>query len=197
MNNEDEVKSVGCSAEEFANISYFKGSIEESIDSNEPNQSVTERYYTPLYKIDQDRSRRNDLCLLVHSNRISLVGLAPSHPLVVNQLDITRVNCEVSKKIDRKSNKAVGKSKKGGQHLDADSILCFLECGEVQYPIEALAPGKLICMNSAVLKDPNLARQRPDSEGHIAICLPYLGLIQEAKDGLLTKEAYEAAIKIE
>lgn len=194
MNNDD--GKIG-GAEDLSSIPYFKGCIEESIDQSEPNLTVTERYYTPFYKLDKDRERRNDLCLLVHSNRIALVGLAPSHPLVARQLDITAINCEVSKSVDRKSNKAVGKSKKGGQHLEADSILCYLESGEAKYSIEAIAPGKLICMNSAVLKNPNLARLRPDSEGHIAICLPYLGLIQETKDGLLTKEAYEEVIKAE
>jgi len=193
MNNE-EVKE---GAVDISSIPFFKGCIEESIDQSEPHLNVTERYFTPFYKLDKDRERKNDLCLLVHSNRIALVGLAPSHPLVARQLEITAVNCEVSKTIDRKSNKAVGKSKKGGQHLEAESILCFLESGEEKYGIEAIAPGKLICLNASVLKDPNLARNKPDAEGHIAISLPYLGMIQETKDGLLTKYAYEEVIKAE
>ena len=37
------------------------------------------------------------------------------------------VDCEVSKKVDRKVNKAVGKSKKGGQNLEPTSVLCYLK----------------------------------------------------------------------
>ena len=104
--------------------------IEESIDLNQPYLSVTERYYTPFYKVDEDRSRKNDLCLLVHSNRISLITLAPSHPLVSSTEKIT-VNCEVSGRIDRKQNKAVGKSKKGGQNLEPTSIVCYLQVSKI------------------------------------------------------------------
>ena len=109
-----------------SSISVNRKCIEESIDLNQPYLSVTERYYTPYYKIDQDRSRKNDLCLLIHSNRISLITLAPSHP-ILSSTEKIKVNCEVSGKLDRKQNKAVGKSKKGGQNLEPTSIVCFLE----------------------------------------------------------------------
>jgi hypothetical protein len=101
--------------------------IEESIDLGEPLRSVSERYYTPFYRVDEDRTRRHDLCLLVHSNRIALISLAPSHPILEQGLAVTRVDCTINKRLDRKDNKAVGKSKKGGQSLFKDSVLCHLE----------------------------------------------------------------------
>ena len=101
--------------------------IEESIDLGEPFRSVSERYYTPFYRVDPDRGRRHDLCLLVHSNRISLITLAPSHPILEQGLVVTSLDCTISKKLDRKDNKAVGKSKKGGQNLFKDSVVCYLE----------------------------------------------------------------------
>jgi hypothetical protein len=101
--------------------------IEESIDLGEPLRSVSERYYTPFYRVDEDRTRRHDLCLLVHSNRIALISLAPSHPILEQGLAVKRVDCTINKKLDRKDNKAVGKSKKGGQSLFKDSVLCHLE----------------------------------------------------------------------
>ena len=79
--------------------------------------------------MDPDRQRRHDLCLLVHSNRISLITLAPSHPILERGLVVSRVDCAVSKRLDRKDNKAVGKSKKGGQNLAKDSVVCYLEVG--------------------------------------------------------------------
>jgi hypothetical protein len=101
--------------------------IEESIDLSETYRSVTERYYTPYYRVDPDRQRRHDLCLLVHSNRISLITLAPSHPILEQGLTVKNIDCTISKKLDRKDNKAVGKSKKGGQNLSKDSVVCYLE----------------------------------------------------------------------
>jgi len=178
-------------------VECVRGTIEESLDLTEPYRTVTDRYYTPYYKVDADRERKNDLCLLVHSNRISLVALAPSHALISRNISISAVNCEVSKKLDRKKNCAVGKSKKGGQNLDSESILCYLESEDASYGIEAIAPGKLVCMNSAVLSNPNLIREKPDAEGHIAILLPYLGHIEECKSKLMKKEDYEDFLKKE
>jgi len=180
-----------------SSIVAFKGAIEDSIDLAEPYRTVTQRYYTRFFKIDENRVQRNDLCLLVHSNRISIVCLAPSHPLITKVVNITAVNCEISAKVDRKSNKAVGKSKKGGQNLDSNSILCYLETDDCKYPISAISPAKLICMNKAVLADPNLARLKPDADGHIAILLPHLGQIEGCKKGLMTQDEYEAFIKKE
>jgi len=178
-------------------ISVDRGPIEESIDLGEPYRNVTQRYYTPYYQIDTDRSRRNDLCLLVHSNRISLVGLAPSHAILTRGLRVDRVNCEITKNLDRKKNKAVGKSKKGGQKIDAASILCYLEAGEESFEINAISPGKLICMNKSILEEPALLSLKPDSDGHIAILLPNLGQIEACKDGLYNQEAYDLFIKKE
>jgi len=186
-----------CDGAVESTIQVTRGPIEESIDPNEPYRTVTERYYTPYYQLDADRGRRNDLCLLVHSNRISLVGLAPSHALIVRGVAVQRVNCEVTKHVDRKKNKAVGKSKKGGQNLQANSPLCYLETNEDSYEINAIAPGKLICMNKSILEEPSLVTSKPDSDGHIAILLPNLGQIEACKNGLLNQEAYDKFIKEE
>lgn len=172
--------------------------IEESIDLSEPVRSVSERYYTPFYRVDANRERRHDLCLLVHSNRIALITLAPSHPVLDQGLVVKSLDCTINKKLDRKNNKAVGKSKKGGQNLFKDSVLCHLETEDgSRYPVEAVCPGKLITMNRAVIAAPQLITTKPQAEGHIAILLPYLGQIQECKDSLLTQPAYTALLQQE
>jgi len=186
-----------CDGELKSAIPVSRGSIEESIDLDVPYRTVTERYYKPYYQLDSDRSRRNDLCLLVHSNRISLVGLAPSHPILARGVRIDTVNCEVAKHIDRKNNITAGKSKKGGQNLKSNSVLCYLEVGEESYEINAISPGKLICMNKSILEDPNLISRKPDSDGHIAILLPNLGEIEACKNGLYDQESYNSFIKKE
>ena len=103
--------------------------IEDSIESTAPEdyRSVTSRYYTKLYSLDQDRDRSEDILVLNHSNKICLITLAPSHPVLANKFKINKVNFEVSKKVDRKSNKTTGKSKKGGQPLEPTSVLAIVE----------------------------------------------------------------------
>merc|ERR1712080_402135 len=121
-------------------------SIEESIPSTQPEDylTVTQRYYTPRYHCDPDRTRREDFLVLCHSNKICLLCLAPSHPLLKDKLKINKVNLDVSKNIDRKANKTSGKSKKGGQNLQNDSILAILETDKRQFKVLAVVPGKLI-----------------------------------------------------
>jgi len=172
-------------------------SIEDSIASTDPKDylTVTERYYTPLYRLDTDRTRREDFLVLNHSNRICLVTLAPSHPVIANKLNIEKVNLEVSKKVDRKNNKTTGKSKKGGQALEGSSILAILETEESNYSVQAVVPGKLICINKLLAQQPNLLVNQPDSLGHLAIILPSRGLFEEqVKPGLLSKEQYQEKI---
>lgn len=171
--------------------------IEESIASTDPRdqRTVTQRYYTPLYRLDPDRTRREDLLVLLHSNRICLISLAPSHPVIAGKLGITKVNLEVSKNTDRKTNKTKGKSKKGGQNLEACSTLAILETDHSEFSVQAVVPGKLICINQAVLKQPDLLVTQHDSQGHLAIVLPSRGWFEKVREGLLTQQEYQDRVQ--
>jgi len=169
--------------------------IEHSISSTDPLDylTVTERYYTNLYQLDTDRERQHDILVLNHSNKICLITLAPSHPVLAKKLEIKKVNFEVSKKVDRKSNKTSGKSKKGGQILEPTSVLAIIETESGNFPVQAVVPGKLICINQEIISQPSKLSTHPDSEGHIAIILPSRGLYEQAKQNLLTREQYMAS----
>lgn len=155
------------------------------------------RYYTPLYQLDTDRARREDLLVLCHSNKICLITLAPSHPVIKDRLTVNNVNLDVSKNIDRKSNNPKGKSKKGGQALQNDSILVILETDRKKYKVQAVMPGKLICVNRVMSEDPGKLVSHPDSEGHVAIVLPSKGQYEGARARLLSKEQYEERMREE
>merc|ERR1712122_75730 len=173
--------------------------IHQSIASTDPKDylTVTQRYYTPLYHLDPDREKREDLLILCHSNKICLVALVPSHPIVKDNLVIDKVNLDVSKNIDRKSNKTSGKSKKGGQALQDDSILVILETETKKYKVKAIVPGKLICINKVITEDSQKIVTHHDSLGHIAILLPTKGQYEAAKAKLLSQEEYAKRIREE
>jgi len=170
--------------------------IEDSISSTDPSdyRSVTDRYYSKLYHLDEDRSRHHDVLVLNHTNKICLITLAPSHPVLAEKKVITKINFEVSKKVDRKSNKTSGKSKKGGQVLEPTSTLAIIETETEQYQVKAIVPGKLICINQELVEHPTKLTTHPDSEGHIAIILPSRGLYEQAKLNLLSPEQYKEAL---
>jgi len=160
-------------------------------------RTVTQRYYTPLYHLDPDRARGEDLLVLCHSNKICLIALAPSHPVIRRRLAVTRVNLDVSKNIDRKSNKTSGKSKKGGQALQKDSVLAILETEGRSYKVAAVVPGKLICMNKVISEDPGKLITHHDSLGHVAIVLPTKGQYDHVRAALATQEDYDQKIREE
>ena len=192
-------------------VSRVIPTIEHSIESTRPEdyRTVTERYYTKYYCLDEDRERRHDILVLNHSNRICLITLAPTHPVIARGLKITKVNFEVSKKTDRKSNKTSGKSKKGGQTLEHTSILAIVETETENFPVkvsfnflschsyfenvslQAVVPGKLICINQELVSSPQKLQTHTDSEGHIAIILPAKGQYESVKGYLVNSEDFE------
>ena len=89
--------------------------IEKSLDLSQPYQTVEERYYSKYYFV---QSNGEDHVVLVHTNRICLVSLAPNHPVIKEKKTIKNLDFDVSKNCNRLKNTVSGKGKKGGQGLD-------------------------------------------------------------------------------
>ena len=146
--------------------------IEESIELCDSYPSVVYRYFSRQYVTEN----QNDICLLFHSNKICVVTLAKSHIILKNNLTIRKVNFKIGDKLDRMDNKVKGKGKKGGQHVDANSILCIIECEDnSEYCVKAGVKGKLIEVNENLIENPQLLVSKPDGEGYIAVVLQKLG----------------------
>ena len=167
-------------------------SIEDSITYDETFPSVTERYYTPRYYVDDKAGE--DMCVLFHSNRICLLTLAPSHPIIKQKKTITKFDFQVTEHTNRLNNAVLGKRKKGAQQLQCDSIVCRIHCQDQEedrvYTIRSYINGKLIEINEMLIKQPNLAVSAPQAAGYIAIILPKLDNSEKQKMKLLDKESY-------
>ena len=74
----------------------------------------------------EDSGLSLDQVVLVHTNRICLVSLAPTHPVVAGNLKIRRLDFEGKTKF--LNSKAVGKSKKQCSVVDEKTVLAFIEC---------------------------------------------------------------------
>lgn len=165
--------------------------IEDSFDRNEEYKTVIERYYTKRYCLDVNVPM-DDFCILFHSNRICVITLAPSHPLLTSNKSITKCDFQVSTKIDRLDNKASGKLKRGAQVLQqVNSPLFYVECSDGSlYKLCPGITGKLIEINDALVKDPNLLISDPYGKGYIAVVLPSIPNHERYKNELLTPEQY-------
>ncbi|KAI6661113.1 Protein Simiate [Oopsacas minuta] len=137
-----------------------------------------ERYYTQYqshFSVDQYGACHPNFYILQHSNNVCVVCLGSGHPLIreKDSLPVCRVDCQVSRRIDRAANIARGKSKQGAQRLYPSSILCYLCCenGE-KFPVYSCIEGYLIEVNDNIVKEPQLLIRRPLDEGHIAVIMP-------------------------
>ncbi|CAL7945279.1 unnamed protein product [Xylocopa violacea] len=133
--------------------------------------TITERYFTAYYKLDV-QSPADDICVLMHSNRICMLTLAPSHTVFQNK-DITKVDFKVSDKLDRILNKV------------SDGKTHTIKCCII---------GKLVEVNEALLQNPKLLLEPPHKGGYLAIVLPNIKLLDKMKKSLLTQEQYDLKI---
>ncbi|XP_029174841.1 protein Abitram [Nylanderia fulva] len=157
--------------------------------------TVTDRYFTPYYKINV-QSPGDDICIRIHSNRICMLSLAPSHVILQNDKDITKVNFKVSDKLDRSQNKVSGKGKHGAQPLQTNSNICSISCSDGQtYMIKCCMIGKLVEVNELLMENPRLLKNPPHKGGYLAIILQNLKFLDNLKQSLLTHEQYIELIK--
>lgn len=167
----------------------------DEVEYNGYFPTVTDRYFTPYYKMNV-QSPGDDICIQIHSNRICMLSLAPSHVILQGDKDIEKVNFKVSDKLDRSLNKVSGKSKHGAQPLQTNSNICSISCSDGQiYMIKCCMIGKLVEVNEMLMENPSLLKNPPHKSGYLAIILPKLIYLENLKQSLLTHEQYIEFIK--
>lgn len=157
-----------------------------------PRLSVTERYFVPYYKMNPDKEG-DDMCILIHSNKICMLALAPSHNVLRSSGDGTiQVDFQIGDKVNRACNKVSGKAKHGAQPLQETSNICSITCAaNVRHLIKACVIGKLIEVNQALQEKPQLLHKPPHGGGYLAIVLLNIKLLDKMKQNLLTHQQYE------
>lgn len=128
---------------------------------------VTERYFKAKV------ISHNEHCILVHSNRLCVVTIAPTHPILAGNLEIESINFESVGHKSRLTNKVSGKFKKGGQRLKEKSLICVVRtCDGQEHLIHSCISGTLIEVNERLIEEPSLLQLKPWSDGYIAVILP-------------------------
>uniref|UniRef100_A0A4W5N573 Protein Abitram n=1 Tax=Hucho hucho TaxID=62062 RepID=A0A4W5N573_9TELE len=136
-----------------------------------------------------------DQCVLQHSNRICVITLAESHPILQNGRSIKSINYQISAGCSRLHNRVSGKSKRGGQFLTEFAPLCRITCTDgVEYTIYSCIRGRLLEVNEDILERPELLLGKPSTEGYIAVILPKIEESKTVTNGLLSREEYESVV---
>ncbi|XP_075442097.1 protein Abitram [Ascaphus truei] len=166
-------------------------------ESPEPHDipSVVDRYFTRWYKPDVKGKPCEDHCILQHSNRICVITLAECHPLLQNGRTIKSINYQISANCSRLQNKVSGKSKRGAQFVTEFAPLCRVSCvdGE-EYTIYSCIRGRLLEVNENLLQKPGLLKEKPSTEGYIAVVLPKFEESKTVTEGLLSQKNYEETV---
>ncbi|XP_041664179.1 protein Abitram [Cheilinus undulatus] len=157
--------------------------------------SVVDRYYTRWYRADMKGKPCEDHCILQHSNRICVVTLAHTHPILQNGRTIKGINYQISNGCSRLQNKVSGKSKRGGQFLTDYAPLCRITCSdETEYTIYSCIRGRLLEVNESILETPSLLLEKPSTDGYIAVILPKFEESKSITENLLSREQFESLV---
>jgi len=148
----------------------------------------------PTQTLESKELSRNgeDTCVMMHSNRLCLIGLSYKHPIITNNKTIAKVNFELGPNCNRLENSVSGKGKRGAQILGKMSAVCEVQCSDgTAYIVQCGVRGKLVEINEQLLSNPQLAATHAQSEGFLAVVLPKLHEAEYAVKTLMTREDYQ------
>ncbi|CAL8371188.1 unnamed protein product [Boreogadus saida] len=167
----------------------------EEIDLSAPGPSVIERYFTRWYKADVKGQACEDHCILQHSNRLCVLTLAETHPILQDGRTIKNINYKISNGCSRLNNKVAGKSKRGGQFLTEFAPVCRITCtDETEYTIYSCMRGRLLEVNEDILINSSILLKKPSTDGYIAVILPKFEESKLVGENLLSREDFEAVV---
>lgn len=149
--------------------------------------NVVERYYTQLFYADDDG---NDQFANMHSNRLCVIGVAPHHPLVRDQLRVAKVDFNINGK-NLMDNRVKGKKKKGGMWLDAHTPICTVHTEDGrEFIMRSCVRSSLMEVNDLLIDNPQLIVDKPLLDGHIAIVRPKILEVAEVQRSMLSLAEY-------
>lgn len=141
--------------------------------------STSERYFD--IRIFPGKNRTSyfgdvgDLCMMFHSNKVCVLCLSPTHPVISENKVINKINFQFDgyQYIDRLATKPIGKSKKESQRLNKNSPVCSISCTDSSYHVvTACLNSKLLEANSRLITNLSWIQNYPLSKGYIAIIQP-------------------------
>ena len=159
--------------------------------------SYTERYFTKYYKLDV-KYECNDHLVLMHSNKVAVCTIAPTHPILdTNKYKVKRVEF-----IQHVNEEMSGKHKHFAKNLHALQPICKIYCDklkndegeEAYFVIYCCLNAKLIEINEKLLVNPELIQDKPVTEGFLCILMPKLDNLKEQLTELISHAEYTEQI---
>lgn len=147
---------------------------------------MIERYYTEMFMCDTMGKTMQDQYVHMHSNRLCVVGVAESHPVMQEEIERIEFTQNVLE------SRVTGKKKKGGRFMLPNTVLCVIKCKSgKEFTLYSCIRGSLIEVNERLQTDPTLLLQKHQSDGYLVIIQPKKVEVAEIQESLLSKEEYK------
>ncbi|KAH7481798.1 hypothetical protein PRIC1_009740 [Phytophthora ramorum] len=148
--------------------------------------TMIERYYTEMFSCDTMGIPMEDQYVHMHSNRLCVVGVAASHPLMQEELESVEFSQNVL------GNRVTGKKKKGGLFALPNTGLCVVKCKSGrEFKLYSCIRGSLIEVNERLQKEPELLKEKSQTDGYLVIIQPKKVEVAEIQESLLSKDEYK------
>jgi Zinc finger C-x8-C-x5-C-x3-H type (and similar) len=209
---------------EIPNVDSLRASL-ANYESELTESFMIRKYYSQLYLIDGPSRfsgssdllggiyRTFDQYVHLHSNRICLIGLAPSHPIVRHKLLIKQVQFNNTSIANSSNAKTVvadvnvkGKGKKGSVFLEPNWIVATIttlsataddgSASETVWPVFSSIRGSIIEINKSLLDHPQNITKYPESSGHIAVMDIHMSRVFDMRNSLLDRLEYAELCKL-
>jgi hypothetical protein len=150
--------------------------------------TMVQRYYTQLFAPDVAGVRGEDHYIYLQSNRVAILGLAPSHPAIRLGVPVVRVEFAPAFAAVQVS----GKKKRGAVWADPRQAVATVHLADGRaYTVRACIRASVLSMNERLLTEPGLLNGVGAAvAGHIALLDCKLQHVVEARDACLDEAAY-------
>jgi hypothetical protein len=150
--------------------------------------SLIDRYYTQFFAVDSS-GPGEDVYVYLHTNGLMVIGLAPSHPIVLQKKPIKEVKFQ-SEHRDFSKNIVRGAKKKGGARLRPEGTLATVVCEDgTEFTVRSCVDASLLEVNAQLKTKPDLLHQMPATQGFLALCQPLIN-VKNPTDHLMSLESY-------
>ncbi|GBB94457.1 hypothetical protein RclHR1_02360015 [Rhizophagus clarus] len=167
-------------------LSIYKN-ISEKYEKN--SLAYLEQYYTKNFLIDSNENTTEEFYIYQAPNKLCVIGLAPTHPLLLQSQKVESI------KFDEKIFQLMNKKKQIPLSIKSEICVITTEEGK-RYSIKAGVVGWVIDFNTRLEKHVDVLRQKPFTDGYIAIIKPKQDDSRKALSHCINEEKYNEISKL-
>jgi len=182
----------------LSSLSALGSAQERMVGPQVSHLSQVARYYTRMFSPGLGSGSPGnapgwDIYVHLQANRVSVVGLAYAHPLLLHAKGSPLVSVAFLPTFANISEHLSGKRKKGSLWVEATTVIANATTADGRvWPLRAGMRGNLVEVNQRLVTHPTLLIKKPATQGHLALIITHLKRVLEVTRELLSETDYTA-----